>query len=102
MQDRENRQTVSLERQDSGPTFEDGIWFAIQLLVTGPGFDEPTLAEWIAFEAGFTGSQMRTLQRRTGFQNRKMNRFIRDYIDKHKENKPETPKCLISQTINHA
>lgn len=85
MQDRENRQTVSLERQDSGPTFEDGIWFAIQLLVTGPGFDEPTLAEGIAFEAGFTGSQMRTLQRRTGFQSRKMNRFIRDYIDKHKE-----------------
>ena len=85
MQDRENRQTVSLERQDSGPTFEDGIWFAIQLLVTGSGFDEPTLAEGIAFEAGLTGSQMRTLQRRTGFQSRKMNRFIRDYIDKNKE-----------------
>lgn len=85
MQDRKNRQTVSLERQDSGPTFEDGIWFAIQLLVTGTGFDEPTLAEGIAFEAGLTGSQMRTFQRRMGFQSRKMNRFIRDYIDKHKE-----------------
>ena len=87
MQDRKNRQTVSLERQDSGPTFEDGIWFAIQLLVTGSGFDEPTLAEGIAFEAGLTGSQMRTLQRRTGVQSRKMYRFIRDYIDKHKEKK---------------
>ena len=85
MQVRENRQAVSLERQGSGPTFEDGIWFAIQLLVTGSGFDEPTLAEGIAFEAGLTGSQMRTLQRRTGLQSRKMNRFIKDYIDKHKE-----------------
>ena len=85
MQVRKNPQTVSLERQGSGPTFEDGIWFAIQLLVADREFDEPVLAEGIAFEAGLTGSQMRTLQRRTGFQSRKMNRFIRDYIDKHKE-----------------
>lgn len=83
MQDRKNRQTVSLEQQDSGPTFEDGIWFAIQLLVTGPGFDEPTLAEGIAFEAGFTGSQMRTLQRKSGYKNARMYRFIKEYEEKH-------------------
>ena len=66
MQDKENRQTVILERQDSEPTFEDGIWFAIQLLVADREFDEPVLAEGIASAAGLTAPQMRSLQRKSG------------------------------------
>lgn len=82
MQDRENRQTVSLERQDSGPTFEDGIWFAIQLLVADREFDEPVLAEGIASSAGLTAPQMRSLQRKSGYKNARMYRFIKEYEQK--------------------
>ena len=82
MQDRENRQTVSLERQDSGPTFEDGIWFAIQLLFADREFDEPVLAEGIASAAGLTAPQMRSLQRKSGYKNARMYRFIKEYEQK--------------------
>ena len=82
MQVRENRQAVSLERQGSGPTFEDGIWYAIQLLVADREFDEPVLAEGIASAAGLTASQMRSLQRKSGYKNARMCRFIKEYEQK--------------------
>lgn len=61
--------------------FNDGVWFAIQTLVATPGFDQPGIARDIAREAGLTAKEMRRLQKLSGYETRKMNKFIKENFE---------------------